>query len=439
MTKPCPTLRRRFSVAFAALLALAAPGAASALTPFQIEAGARSAPVGVRETTTQLASDAFQGRNNQTEGSEIAQAYLIGLLREIGTGVNGGTADADYKHAFAQGTNLLAVIRGRELPDEYVMIGGHYDHLGVSASGDVYNGAADNASGTAAAIAVARAIRALPEAPRRSIVVALWDAEEDGLLGSIAYVDAPAIPIERTVAYVNLDIQGSNLSPTLSRTSIAVGAETGGTILRDVIDDAVRAELKSFPSGVETLQLSYIFGQLRSDYASFVAAEVPTVFFSDSTASCYHTVDDETRFVDFDKLASQTRIAFRTTVNLAEATATPGFIAPNPALATYADAITLDRIFDRARPDLNRFLSDDRKRIEKVFADVGAIADRGADEFQGEDVPVLLGAAVDTLAAIDSSLKCGGYFGRKSPFELRGNHDHGGRRTVVTPPRLPRR
>lgn len=425
-------------VAVGASLLLSA-GSARALTAGQIEAGARRAPVGVRETTARLASDAFQGRNNLTEGSQITQAYLIELLREIGTGVGGGTADADYKHPFAQGTNLVAVIPGRELPDEYVLIGGHYDHLGVNSRGEVFNGATDNATGTAISIAVGRAIRALPEAPRRSVAIALWDAEEDGLLGSIGWVANPAIPTEKIVAYVNLDIQGANLAPTLARTSIAVGAETGGDVLSDVVAAAVADELQSFPRGVETLPVSYIFGQLRSDYATFVEAGVPTVFFSDSTGACYHTVDDDTRFVDFDKAASQSRIAFRTTVELAEGARTPDFVAPNPNLAVYADALTLHAIFTRSVSDLGRFTAPDRERLKQVFADVAAIVARGEDAFAPADVTTVLGAAVDTLGAIESSFRCGGYFGaRKRPFEVTGDgHAHGTRRPREMPS-LPR-
>src|SRR5258706_5719097 len=94
------------------LALVALPRTAAALTPLQIEAGASSAPVGTRETTTQLASNAFQGRNNLTEGSQLAQAYLIPLLRELGPGVGGGSDDDAYQHPFAAGTNLIAVIRG---------------------------------------------------------------------------------------------------------------------------------------------------------------------------------------------------------------------------------------------------------------------------------------------------------------------------------------
>lgn len=413
---------------------------ALALDAAQIEAGARRAPVGVREITTRLAAEDFEGRNNLTEGSLRAQDYLIGLLREIGPGVSGESDDEAYKHPFAQGTNLVAIIRGRELPDEYVMIGGHYDHLGVSQStGRVFNGASDNATGTAVAVAVGRAIRSLPEPPRRSIAIVLWDAEEDGLLGSLAWVRDPAIPIENTVAYVNLDIQGVNLTPGLSRTSFAVGGETGGTALQDTVAAAVEADARSFARAVDTLPISYIFGQLRSDYANLVNAGVPTVFFSDSTGACYHTTADDVRNVDFDKLASQTRIAYRTTMALAEADETLPFIAPNPQLAVYEDAVTLNTVYTRARSDLNRFSAANRRVVQDIAANVAAIVERGPDAFTSEDAGVLLEAAATTISLLET-LECGGYFGRRGPYLVPGErdplHQHG-TRPPVAPRRLP--
>src|SRR5262249_45917959 len=155
-----------------------------------------------------------------TPESLVAQRYLTALLKVRGAGLNRSTTGDDaYAQHFVQsgqtGTNLLAVIRGRELPNEYVIVGGHYDHLdsrsdatGQCSSrgtpgGAVCNGATDNAAGAAAVLAVGKALRTLPEAPRRSIVLALWDAEEDGLLGSLYYVDHPLVPLAQTVAYVN--------------------------------------------------------------------------------------------------------------------------------------------------------------------------------------------------------------------------------------------
>ncbi|MBM4265424.1 MAG: M28 family peptidase [Deltaproteobacteria bacterium] len=419
---------------------LSVPGpSAWALTPGQIEAGAAIADAGVRDLTAKLASDSFEGRAPGTRGSERSQAYLIDLLRRIGPGLNGGTEDDDYKQPFAAGTNLLAFIRGRELPNEYVIVGAHYDHLGTtrSALGEdlVYNGATDNAAGTAAAVAVGSAIRALPEAPRRSVIIALWDAEEAGLLGSLHYVSNPPVPIEQTVAYVNFDILGAALTPAVARTTFAISSETGGEAFGALVDEAAGAERTiAAPDPLTVARLSYIFGQLRSDYASFVAAEVPTVFFSDATGACYHTVDDEAKLVDFEKLEQQTRIAYRLSATLAEREDRLPFVAPNPALATYDDAVILDRIVRGGITDLDLFRPEDQSTLRTTSDALRAIVDAGPQAFDGQDVQTVLGAALDTLAAIESSLECTDYSparGRK-PF-LRFPDDSGN----TTPHRLP--
>src|SRR5262249_40132692 len=154
-------------------------------------------------------------------------------------------------------------------------------------------------------------------------VLALWDMEEDGLQGSLHYVNDPLVPLEKTVAYVNFDILGSDLLPSLATTSFAVGPETG-TGLTQMTLDAIAAE------GFGTLPPRYIVGQLRSDYANFVPKNVPTVFFGDSTNGCYHTTSDDLDVVDWTKLGTQARIALRLIVALAETSTPPVFVPPNP-------------------------------------------------------------------------------------------------------------
>src|SRR4030095_17222431 len=105
--------------------------------------------------------------------------------------------------------------------------------------------------------------------------VALWDAEEDGLAGSAHYVADPLIPLAQTVAYVNLDLLGAVLTPASAATSFAIGGETGGAVLQDIVASSFRAPLEELP-------LSYLFGQGRSDYAPFAHAGIPIVFSRDS-------------------------------------------------------------------------------------------------------------------------------------------------------------
>lgn len=362
----------------------------------------------VRKIVAKLASDDLQGRDNDTPASEEAQALLIKRLRRAGRGIDPSkTKQEAFEQHFTfdgqTGTNLLAVVRGRELPDEYVIVGAHYDHLGTRSDssghcrsggtpgGSVCNGATDNATGTATVIGIGRALKKHP--PRRSVVLALWDSEEDGLVGSLYYVNDPLVPLAKTVAYVNLDIQGSDLLPHLSTTSFAVGSETG-TGLTDVVLAGIAAERYG------TLPISYIFGQLRSDYASFVAVHVPTVFFSDSTNGCYHTTSDDVDVVDWTKLGKQGRIALRVTSALAETATPPTFVPPNPNLATFSDALTLREVFARAEPDLPLFSSTDRPVILGIRDTLEQVVAGGPDQFGQDDVGLVLQTALDGIAAI---------------------------------------
>ena len=298
-------------------------------------------------------SDVSDGRNNDTAGSVRAQNYLLGYLGVSAVGANSaGTGEDAYQQAFTGGTNVLGLIKGKDLPNEYVIVGGHYDHLGnscrnVSAADNICNGATDNAAGAAAALEVGRALATIPGGPHRSVIVALWDREEDGLLGSQYYTQHPLVPNANVVAYVNFDIQGSNLLPSLRTSSFAVGAETGGTRLTQAVQTAVGTTL-------DTHLVSSIFGQGRSDYVNFTAVGIPNVFFSDSTGPCYHTVDDEVGVVDWGKLDKQVAILQRVMTTLASTNVRPTFVSGSP-LATYADAIVLRDAIDALQADLATF------------------------------------------------------------------------------------
>lgn len=397
------------AVCVAASPALVTP--ADALTSEEIDTGAKRATAMLRAATARLAEKASAGRDNDTPQSVSVQKYLIGRLSRIGAGLGTGEGDAAYRQPFVQagqaGTNLFAWIPGRELPNEYVIVGAHYDHLDSRSGpdghcystsapgGEICNGATDNATGVAAVLAIGNAIRRLPTAPRRSVVLALWDAEEDGLLGSQYYVDHPLVPLGSTVAYVNFDIMGADLLPSLRTTSFAIGAETGGPLLESVVTSAVMAE------DLETRPLSYIFGQLRSDYANFVARAVPTVFFSDATGGCYHTPGDDLRIVNFRKLREQSQIAFRTTVALAEQAERPAFVAPNPQLAAYEDALSLDETLGTAVTDAGLFSTGDAGVLRTAADNVRRVVAEGPAAFDGGDVGTVLVAALDTLGALE--------------------------------------
>lgn len=349
-----------------------------------------------------LADDALMGRNNNTAGSTTAQNYLIGELQAIGAGgLNvGQPGDEAYKQHYVlsgqTGTNIVAIIPGGDLPTQYVVVGAHYDHLAscrtVNVGDTVCNGATDNAAGVAAVLGIARGIAALPTAPRRSVIIAFWDTEEDGLLGSQYYTNNPLVPLANTVGYVNFDIQGANLLPSLRDFTFAVGAETGIGL------SAIVAQAASDVGLSGERQLSFIFGQGRSDYVNFVVKNVPTVFYSDSTGPCYHTNADEPSVVDFGKLEKQTRRGYDVTVELANTATPPVFTTPGlPLLATYADAVILDEVLTAGLADLALFAPADQTALSNARAAIHAIAVAGAGNFDNGDVGVLLSNTVNVI------------------------------------------
>jgi hypothetical protein len=367
-----------------------------------------------------LAADDLEGRDDGTAGSALARRFLIGQLKPFSEGLNGAAAGEDaYLQLIPGGANVMSVIRGTDLRDQYVIVGAHYDHLGSSCAykepGDtICNGATDNAAGVAAAVSVGRAIASTR--PRRSVVLALWDQEEDGLVGSRYYTEHPLVPLASTVAYVNFDIQGANLLPSLRDTTFAVAAETGGSRLQSIVRSAIDG------TPLDTPMLSSIFGQGRSDYASFLNVNVPSVFFTDATGPCYHTAQDETEIVDFDKLERQIGTALAVTRDLAN-TDTPPSFAPGTPLATYDDAVAISRVVERALIDLGRFSEADQDTIRSIAADLRRIAFEGPAAFGSDDVGTLLGHAATLVLQILPQGECDGFL---APGQDDGEgHDHG--------------
>ena len=171
--------------------------------------------------------------------------------------------------------NVLGLIPGSDsrLRDEAVIYTAHHDHLGIgtpNAEGDaIYNGAMDNASGVAQVLAIAKAIRGLPEAPRRSILVALVGAEEQGLLGSKYYAENPTFPAGKIAANINYD--GGNIwGHTHDVTFIGLGKSS-----IDEIVEGIAAEQGRVVKPDQFPDRGYFY---RSDQFSFAKIGVPALY-----------------------------------------------------------------------------------------------------------------------------------------------------------------
>jgi Zn-dependent M28 family amino/carboxypeptidase len=190
------------------------------------------------------------------------------------------------------------------------------EHVGIGApdaAGDsIYNGADDNASGTAGVLEVAEAFASLPEAPARSVIFLAVSGEEKGLLGAMAYVeDPPLIDTEDVVANVNLDMI-SRLAPD---TIIGIGQEysTLQTVLDQIQEHHPELGLSVILDPVP--EERYFF---RSDQLPFIQAGIPAVFFTTADHEDYHQPSDEAWKVDNDKAARVSRLAFLLAYHVAQ-------------------------------------------------------------------------------------------------------------------------
>lgn len=234
----------------------------------------------------------------------------------------------------SQVPNVLGFLEGSHpaRKHELVVVGAHFDHLGMAADGRIYPGADDDASGTAAVLEVAEAFSSLPSAPSRSVLFALWNAEEKGLLGSRFYVDHPRIPLDETVAVFQLDMIGRNQEVPDSDHPRYGGLpeqrpEENDNMLH-LIGYSANEDLtgvvrgKNLSIGLELrkeLDNHRLNLLRRSDNWPFFVAGVPSLFFTTGLHPDYHTPEDVPSKLEFEKLERIARLVFLSALEVAEA------------------------------------------------------------------------------------------------------------------------
>ncbi|MEP6688881.1 MAG: M28 family peptidase, partial [Gemmatimonadales bacterium] len=187
-----------------------------------------SAPVLPLDDIKFLSDDRLAGRLTGSPGADTAAAYLARRFQAVGLQPAAGgwfqsftiardAPVAQHAHvAGLKGSNVIGLLPGRDpvLRNEAVIVGAHYDHLGLGgfgsldpdSTGHVHNGADDNASGAAMLLEIAERLAAAP--PARTIIFIAFSGEELGLLGSAYYVKQPIYPLSTTLAMINLDMVG---------------------------------------------------------------------------------------------------------------------------------------------------------------------------------------------------------------------------------------
>lgn len=243
--------------------------------------------------------------------------------------------NVDVQASYADAENVAGIIRGRgALANDVVVIGAHYDHLGHGGRGSmrpndtgIHNGADDNASGTAAVMVAAQRLQALlaDAKNRRTIVIALFAAEEVGLGGSAYLVDHFPLPMDKVVAMVNLDMVGAMKDDKV----VALGSESAPEW--QPLLDRLGPELKlTVAAGGD--------GYGPSDQTSFYAHQIPVLHFFTGTHERYHTPDDDADAVNFAGAAKVAELTSRVAEALAKGDVSPTYARAAAAPATEGDS-----------------------------------------------------------------------------------------------------
>lgn len=234
-----------------------------------------------------LAADSMEGRRIGTPGAAKARRYLAQRLRELGvTPLDHGFDQSFAAGKVGQGVNLLGTIKGMKQRERYVVLSAHYDHVGIM-RGAVYNGADDNASGTAALLALARELKRRPL--QHSVILAWFDGEEAGLLGAKAFIARPPVPLSRIALDVNLDMVGHSERGELWAAGGAYSPTLRAFLERLAAQAPVRLLLGHDRPGIAGQQ----DWTGDSDHAAFHDAGIPFIYFGVEDHKDYHRPTDD--------------------------------------------------------------------------------------------------------------------------------------------------
>lgn len=257
-----------------------------------------------------LASDSLNGREAGTADEAAAANYIADLFRDYGLEPAGD--EETYFQEFTINTsvltnphstdtssgekrvsrNVLGLLQGTSDSDEYIIIGAHYDHLGMGEFGSLYrgpgprihNGADDNASGTAGLLELAEYFS--EHRPDKDILIQAYSGEEMGLLGSAYYVEHPVLENEDAIAMINMDMIGRMDEKKLMIFGIGT-ADDWEEIVMTANRDSLSLDLVQDGTG-------------SSDHTSFYYKNIPVLHYFTDTHSDYHRPSDDAEYINYD-------------------------------------------------------------------------------------------------------------------------------------------
>lgn len=258
---------------------------------------ASSIPVNKTQLLTDLqtlSADDMEGRLVATPGGAKARAYVIERFKASGIAPMGPSYEHPFEVASGRGgagtprtgINVLGVITGTKTPARYIVITAHYDHIGVR-NGATFNGADDNASGTAALFALGEYFTTHP--PAHSLIFAAFDAEESGLQGARRFVTAPPVPVEQLMLNINMDMIGRDLNNLL----YVVGTHTQ-PFLKPTIEQIAAGANITLRMGHDNPDDKGVEDWTRSsDHFPFCQAKIPCLYFGVEDFENHHKATDK--------------------------------------------------------------------------------------------------------------------------------------------------
>ena len=279
-----------------------------------------------------LASDELQGREAGFHGSRVTSEYIVSLLQWMGVSPLADSYfqpfDAYRKERQKKGRlevhpdsiaklkqevhqkltmrNVLGMIPGKNTK-EYVIVGAHFDHLGIDPvlDGDqIYNGADDNASGVSAVLQIARAFLASGQQPERNVIVAFWDGEEKGLLGSKYFVQTCPF-LSQIKGYLNFDMIGRNNKPQQPKQVVYFY-----TAAHPFFEDWLKEDIRKYSLQLEPDYRAWENPIGGSDNGSFAKVGIPIIWYHTDGHPDYHQPSDHADRLNWDKVVEITKASF---------------------------------------------------------------------------------------------------------------------------------
>lgn len=371
--------------------------------------------------------------------SPEADAIAKRLALRIPPGGVSVTLRTDVVRRESPSHNVIGILPGSDpkLKDEVIVIGAHYDHLGRGGSGslaqregEIHHGADDNASGTSGLLELARMFSTQKPKPQRTIVFIAFSGEEEGLIGSSYYVNHPVVPLQNTVAMINLDMIGrlnerkltiggmgtaNEWRSLVEKTNLVPTSMDAGNIKNSSSPSAVRTILTSGTPAVAEPKEQFALslnedGYGPSDHSSFYAKQIPVLFFFTGTHADYHKPSDTAEKINYDGLArissfvasivrdidkSDTRPTYRVAQVQATARST-GFrvyLGTIPNYADSSDGMLLDGVRDGSPAAKAGLKAGDKivkmagKDVKNVYDYTHALSEmKGGQEYEVEIV-----------------------------------------------------